>query len=92
MLAKNKGARPRNTLWLILRQGLKLAYLGTVIGLGGGWAGRRVMGRPLLGISATDPLTFAGGVALLVAVALVASGVPAIRAMIMDPLRALHEE
>jgi putative ABC transport system permease protein len=86
------GARPRNILWLILRQGLKMACLGTVIGLLGAWAGRRVMGQLLFGISATDPLTFAGGATLLVAVAFVASSIPGIRAMIINPLRALHED
>jgi len=86
------GARPRNILWLILSQGLKMAALGTAIGLVGAWAGRRVMGQLLFGISATDPITFAGSAALLVAVASIASGIPGIRAMIIDPLRALHED
>jgi putative ABC transport system permease protein len=86
------GARPRNILWLILRQGLKMAAVGTVIGLLGAWLAQRVISGLLFGISATDPITFAGGASVLVAVAAIATGIPGVRAMMIDPLRALHED
>jgi putative ABC transport system permease protein len=86
------GARPLNILWLILRQGLKMAVVGAAVGVVGAWAAQRLMGQLLFGISATDPITFAGGATLLLAVASIASGIPGIRAMIIDPLQALRED
>jgi predicted permease len=85
------GAHPLNILWLILRRGLGMAVLGSLIGLFGAWATRRVMGQLLFGISATDPVTFAAAAALLVVVSGVASGIPGIKAMVIDPLQALRE-
>ena len=69
-----------------------MAAVGTVLGLLGAWIAQRVISGLLFGISATDPITFAGGASVLIAVAALASGIPGIRAMIIDPLRALHED
>lgn len=74
------GAHPRNILWLILRQGLKMAAVGTVIGLFGAWIAQRIISGLLFGISAADPITFAGGASVLIAVAALASGIPGVRA------------
>jgi predicted permease len=86
------GARRRDVLGLVLRQGVKLALGGIGIGLFGAWAVTRLLTGFLYGVSATDPLTF-GGVALLLAfVTLLTCYLPARRATNVDPLVALRHE
>ena len=86
------GAQASDVLRLILGQGLLLASIGVVIGVAGAFALTRVMSSLLFGVSATDPATFAGVSLLLVAVALLASYIPARRAMKVDPMVALRYE
>ncbi len=86
------GASRANVLGLVVRQGLKLAAIGAAIGLGSAWAVRQVTGGLLFGISAVDPATFAGAAATLIAVAAIACAVPGMRAMRVDPARALREQ
>ena len=86
------GAQPADVLRMVLAQGLVLAGAGIAIGLVGALAVTRVMGALLYGTSPTDPLTFAAVVPLLGAAALLASWVPARRAMRADPIAALRRE
>ena len=86
------GASARNVARLVLGQALATAGAGLAAGLAGSLALTRVMQSLLFGVSATDPLTFAGVVALLALVALVASYVPARRATKVDPMIALRYE
>ncbi len=86
------GARVRDVLKLVIGQGIKLALVGVVIGLGGAWALTRLMQTLLFGVSATDWLTFAAVAGLLTLVAFVACYLPARRAARVDPLVALRHE
>jgi putative ABC transport system permease protein len=86
------GAQKRDVLWLVMRHGIKLAMLGIAVGLAAAWALTRLIRNWLFGVSATDPLTFAGIVVLLTSVALLACFLPARRAAKVDPLVALRHE
>jgi predicted permease len=86
------GARGRDVLWMVLRQGITLAAIGVGAGLGAALALARLMGSLLYGVSASDPTTFAAVAALLAAVAFLACLVPALRATRVDPMRALRHD
>jgi predicted permease len=86
------GAQQRNILGLVVKQGMALAAIGIVAGLVGAFSLTRVMASLLFGVSATDAVTFSAVTLFLVATALVASYVPALRAMRVDPVVALHYE
>ncbi len=86
------GARRLDVLRLVVRQGLMLTALGIGAGLAGAFALTRLLSSLLYGVNATDPLTFAGVTALLVAVAAAASFIPAWRATRVDPVIALRCE
>ncbi len=86
------GAQPGDVLGMIVGHGLRLAGLGVAFGFAGALALTRLMQGVLYGVSPTDPLTFAGVAAALVAVAAFASWIPALRATRVDPLVALRYE
>jgi putative ABC transport system permease protein len=86
------GAEVRDILRLIVTEGMKPALIGVAIGLAGALGLGRVLASLIYGISPTDPLTFTAVAALLCAVALLASIIPAFRAARIEPTRALREE
>jgi predicted permease len=86
------GASPRDVMRLILQQTFVLAGAGIVIGLAGAAGLTQLLTSMLFEVKATDPLTYATVVALLVIAALVASYIPARRAMRVDPMIALRYE
>jgi putative ABC transport system permease protein len=86
------GAQPKDVLKLILREGLVLALIGTVLGAGGGLAFARFLSSLLVGVSATDPAIYLAASALLLVVAIAACFWPARKASAVQPLEALRYE
>ena len=86
------GARRRQMLGMVVREGLWLALSGIGIGLLAAWASTRLLASLLYGVAAADPATFAAVALLLAGVALLASVVPALRATRVDPMAALRQE
>jgi putative ABC transport system permease protein len=86
------GASGSSILQLVAGQGLKLSALGIGIGLLAAFAVTRVMSTMLVGVSPTDPLTFAAIAAFFLAVTALACWIPARRAARLDPVQALREE
>jgi putative ABC transport system permease protein len=86
------GAQRSDILRMVLRQGLGLAAAGAVLGVAGALIVSHLMAGLLFGVSPYDLSTFVGVTAVLTAVAIAASYVPALRAMRLDPGTTLHSE
>ena len=84
------GARPRSLVFLILREGMQLAGVGVVVGLAGALALSGVLRALLYGVDARDALVFGGAAIIVVAVAAVATWVPARHAARGSPGEALR--
>ena len=86
------GARRREVLWLVLRECLLLALMGTVAGLSASLAFGRYVKTFLFQISPSDSVALAAAVAVMLTVALLAGTLPARRAARVDPVIALRNE
>jgi predicted permease len=86
------GAQRSTVLWLILGEGMKLAMTGVFVGIVAAAGLTRLMSQLIYGVSAADPVTFAGVIIVLTTVAFAACYVPARRAMRVDPIVALRYE
>ena len=86
------GAQPKQILWLVIGQGLRLAIVGLVIGIGLALATTRLMGTLLFNVKPEDPVALIIGAALLLATAVLANLLPALRASRIDPIAALRYE
>jgi predicted permease len=86
------GAQPRGIAAMILREGLGLALAGTVPGLLAAYAAARGMGALLFGVRPADPPTFAIAVGFVLAIAIVGSLLPAMRAVRVTPLAVMRAE
>ena len=86
------GAQRRNVLLLIVGDGMKLAAIGTAIGLAVAVVLTRILGSVLFGVATTDVIAFAAVAIGALVVALLACYIPARRATMVDPLVALRRE
>jgi putative ABC transport system permease protein len=86
------GAAQRQIFGLVVGESVKLAGIGLAIGLAGAAALARALRQLLFGVAGTDMATFAGTAVLLLLVAVLASYLPARRAMRIDPMEALRVE
>ena len=86
------GAQRGDVMGMIVREGLKMAAAGVVLGLAASLILTRVLNSLLFGVAATDPLVFAANAAILVFIALLACAIPARRAARVDPMAALRNE
>jgi putative ABC transport system permease protein len=84
------GAGPRDVLRLVMRQGLTPLLAGLGLGLVAALAVLRLVSRLLFGIEPTDPLCFAGSLAVLLAAGVLACLLPARRAVAVEPMQALR--
>ncbi len=86
------GAARTDVVRLVLASGLRLVALGIALGLAGALALTRLLQSMLFGVTAHDPLVFAGNAALLLAVATAACTIPALRAARVDPMATLRSD
>jgi len=86
------GARPSEVRTMVLAQGLKLTAIGLVLGLAGAAGATRLIEGFLFGVRASDPFTYVTTCVVFIAIAMLASYLPARRAMRVDPMVALREE
>jgi ABC-type antimicrobial peptide transport system permease subunit len=86
------GAQPAGLLAMFVRRGLLLTGIGAAVGLVAAAGLTRLMSSLLFGVTALDPVTYAAVSALLIVAAVVASYVPARRALSIDPVQALQAE
>ena len=84
------GARRQDVLALVLRQGLRIALVGIPVGLAAAAAVARLISSALYGVKSTDLTVFLGSAVLVLAVAMLASYLPARRATKVDPMVALR--
>lgn len=86
------GAEPASIFRIVIAQGLALSAAGVVLGFAAAFELVRALSSMLVGIRPTDPVTFAGVTALFLAIAALASWLPARRAAALDPSEALRAE
>jgi predicted permease len=86
------GADQGKIMRLVLGQGMRLAMIGTALGLAGAYGLTRLLANFLFGVKPSDPLAFSIVAATLIVVTLLAAFVPTRRAMLVDPMVALRQE
>jgi predicted permease len=85
------GAQPGLVRWMVLRQGLSLAIIGSVVGVAAAYAAARQLASQLYGVSPGDPVALGAVAAVALASAMTACAFPAWRASRIDPIVGLKE-
>jgi putative ABC transport system permease protein len=86
------GAEPQRVLGEVMREGLRLAAVGMILGLAGAFAASRLLASQLYGVRPYDPVSYAAAAAMLGAAAVLACFIPACRATSVSPMDALRVE
>jgi putative ABC transport system permease protein len=86
------GATPGSVFFLLLKQGRTLALIGTAIGVTVAYAAERVVSSNLYQVNASDPMILGGATVVVLAIALLATTIPAFRASRLDPAKVLRPE
>jgi ABC-type lipoprotein release transport system permease subunit len=86
------GSTPGEVMRFVMRGGARLGLIGLVIGLGGAAVVARLMSALLYGLSPADPITFALVPVALGVIVFVATFIPALRAVRLDPVAALRSD
>ena len=86
------GGQPSQVVWIVLRHGITVTMLGIGLGVLGGLFLARAAASLIYGVSVSDPVTFAAAPAVLMAVGLLATAIPARRAARVDPNLTLRAE
>jgi ABC-type antimicrobial peptide transport system permease subunit len=86
------GAMPRNVVSMVLREGLGLAALGMLLAVPVAWLGAQYVKKLLADNKPLEPLSIGLTLAILLAAALIAVGIPAIRASMLQPADTLRRE
>lgn len=86
------GALPEELLWLVLREGLSIAAIGSALGIGLALTATRLIRDLLYGIRPTDKLTFVSVALLVMSAAAIACWIPARRAARLEPMQILRRE
>jgi putative ABC transport system permease protein len=86
------GATPGRVMSVVLREGLRLALPGVVLGGVAAYLGARLLARALFGVTPADPVTFAATAAIEITVTLAACALPAYHATKADPVVALRAD
>jgi putative ABC transport system permease protein len=84
------GARDGEVVWMVIRDGLKVAGIGLILGAVVGYLAVRLASARVLAVPQVDSLLMAGSAAVLLTAVVLASGIPAIRAVGVDPLAVLR--
>jgi len=86
------GAAARDVRAMVVGRGMRIAAVGILLGTVAAFAATRLLASFVFGVSTTDPLTFAAGIAFMAATAFLACWLPARRAATIDPARTLRAE
>jgi putative ABC transport system permease protein len=86
------GASPGDVFTLVMKQGVQLSVLGTLIGLATAFLAGQIVSSRVYAIRASDPVMFAAAIVIVAGIALLATMLPAWRAARLSPARALHPE
>ena len=86
------GAEPRRVVVDVMREGLRLAAIGSLVGVAGALAASRLLETQLYGVRPHDPVSYAGTIAVLAVAAAIACWIPARRATNVSPMDALRTE